>query len=86
MNTPAAATAAGTSGSATYAGPAAGLWASQNVVADEADYGKFTAEAELTAHFGDDNPRIGGTVDGFADENGDSLGNWMVTLRDRQLS
>ena len=74
--------------SATYEGPAAGLYASRNIVADEADYGKFTAEAELTAHFGAEaggGARIGGTVDGFADENGDSLGNWTVTLMDRKL-
>ena len=72
--------------SATYEGPAAGLWASRNIVADEADYGKFTAEVELMAHFGSgDDARIGGTVDGFSDGNGDSLGDWTVTLRDRDL-
>ena len=74
--------------SATYEGPAAGLYASRNIVADEADYGKFTAEAALTARFGvgSAGARIGGTVDGFADENGDSLGDWTVTLMDRKLT
>ena len=71
--------------SATYEGPAAGLWASRNIVANEADYGKFTAEVELNAHFGQDIARIGGEVDGFADENGDTLGDWQVTLLDRPL-
>ena len=38
---------------ATYQGPAAGLYASQNLLDKSASYGKFTATAQIEANFGD---------------------------------
>ena len=72
-------------GTASYEGPAAGMYVTKNLIADTAKAGEFTATTTLTANFGDLIPvglganMIEGTVKNFM-ENGQSLGSWSVEL------
>jgi hypothetical protein len=67
-------------GSASYAGPAAGKYATRVAGSDTAQKGVFTATASLTADFEDDN-MVSGRITDFMDEGGSPLvGNWNVEL------
>ena len=69
-------------GTARFQGPAAGKYVTRNLVANTAEIGQFTADAELLADFGTTTTSgvITGSVTNFM-ENGESLGNWSVTLQ-----
>jgi hypothetical protein len=70
------------SGSASYEGSAAGVYAEKAHSGNTARSGSFTADAQLTADFDDatsDNAHISGTIDNFM-ENGESLGKWSIHL------
>ena len=71
-------TIATVTGSATYKGPAVGIWAERVRELEQADSGNFRADATLTADFGEDND-IGGTITNFVLDNGQSR-QWSVTL------
>ena len=68
-------------GTARFKGPAAGKYVTRNLVANTAEIGSFTATAELLANFGMTaaDGSISGAVTKFM-ENGESLGNWSVSL------
>ena len=80
----------GLEGTATYAGPAGGMFVRKELTStgevDTARSGSFTADTKLTASFGgdgvavDDQFSIIGTVMNFMDGDGASLGGWMVKL------
>lgn len=78
---------AGLTGTATYTGPAAGVYVmnrfNPNGTLDSIGQGVFTADAELTATFDDatagDN-KITGEVINFKSDSGDSLANWNLEL------
>ena len=79
-------------GKATYAGPATGLYMRNTFAPDgkttPAAAGQFTANAELTAYFGQDEniapnlvDTISGTVDDFKDSAGNPIGtDWVLSL------
>lgn len=93
-------TVADVTGTATYAGPATGLYmkktlTSQGVVDQEGDFasGQFTAKAMLTALFGGGNVAanhqfsITGTISEFMDMDGEAIDeDWMVNLNRRMLA
>jgi hypothetical protein len=64
-------------GSATYMGPAAGMWAERVRELEEAEFGTFRAKATLTADFV--NTMVSGRIDDFELSNGDSR-SWIVDL------
>ena len=72
-------------GTARFQGPAAGKYVTRNLVANTAEIGQFTADAELLANFGTSGTEtanagsVSGSVTNFM-ENGESLGNWSLTL------
>ena len=72
-------------GTATYEGPAAGMYVTKDLIADTAKAGEFTATTTLTANFGMEADgllganMIEGVVKDFL-ENGESLGSWSITL------
>ena len=74
-------------GSATYKGPAVGIWTERVRELETAHSGTFRADAELTAVFddedvvADDQDMIGGTITNFMLDNGASR-NWRVMLDD----
>ncbi len=79
-------------GTAEYDGKAVGKFAlktlSSTGVATITDGGTFTADANLTAHFGgpavsfNDSFTVRGTIDDFRNSDGDAIdSNWSVTLR-----
>ena len=71
----------GHGGSATYKGGAMGKYAIHRGTGGMNDAGHFTADAELTATFGDaSNIGISGKIDGFMGADGESR-NWEVTLK-----
>ena len=81
-------------GTATYEGPAAGKYVTKTFTAGDladAQVGHFTATAELTANFGPDPAgdlpadMISGTITEF-EQDGESLGNWEVTLGDASIA
>ena len=77
-------------GTARYAGPAAGKYATKTFSAGvqaDAGVGHFTAKANLTAKFGDDGAAgtIGGSVTGFVLDTGASP-TWTVKLEDATIS
>ncbi len=79
-------------GKASYSGPATGLYMRKTFapsgVATPVAAGQFTATAELTAYFGQDNNikpillnTISGTVDDFTDSEGNPIGTgWVLSL------
>ena len=79
-------------GQATFRGSAAGIYGSEDIVAGTADYGKFTASAELRATFGvvNDDSTVGvdeseqngltGTISQFQNDAGESQSTWKVKL------
>jgi hypothetical protein len=71
-------------GSATYAGHAAGKFAMSNVLDDTGNGGHFTADAMLTAKFGDNdaptNGGISGMIDNFRLNDGSEDPGWSVEL------
>ena len=69
------------SGTATYTGAAAGLWAEREAGERDGASGAFTADATLTADF-DHAPflALSGSIDNFRDAAGASLGDWTATL------
>ena len=69
------------SGTATYTGAAAGLWSERAAGARDGASGAFTADATLTADFGQ-GPflTLSGAIDNFRDASGNALGNWTATL------
>ncbi len=81
--------AAGIVGNARYSGPAAGKYVTKTFTAGaqtDAGVGHFTANANLTAKFGDDanaaaDGTIGGSVTGFELDDGSNPG-WTVKLED----
>ena len=78
-------------GSATYRGSAAGIYASTDVSGGQvtkAESGAFTASATLTAHFFGalDAGEIGGEIASFRNAAGEALGDWHVTLVAADLS
>ena len=78
-------------GSATYRGPAAGVWTTQDVsggLVTRARSGEFTAEAMLTANFfgAKDAGVVNGEIVSFRDSNGRSMGGWKVTLDAARLT
>jgi hypothetical protein len=78
---------ASVTGTATYKGPAVGIWAERVRELETAHSGTFRADAELTAVFDDDDAvagdqnMIGGTITNFMLDNGASR-NWRVMLND----
>ena len=85
-------------GRARYEGPSAGKYVTRNLAASTTNIGIFTATAKLLADFEASNPHlpaadrapgnpgtIRGTISDFM-ENGESLGNWRVTLNPVDLS
>ena len=78
-------------GSATYRGAAAGVYASVDVAGGQvtgATEGEFTAEATLTAHFFGalDDGEISGEIDSFRNMSGEPMAGWRVTLRPAELT
>ena len=78
-------------GSATYRGAAAGVYASVDVAGGQvtgATEGEFTAEATLTAHFFGalDDGEIAGEIDSFRNLSGEPMDGWRVTLRRVELT
>ena len=72
-------------GTAKYNGKAAGVYATQDSTAGVvtgASKGEFTADARLTAAFGDASAAgtIGGSISNFKDQDGEALSGWSVTL------
>ena len=72
-------------GSATYRGPAAGVWATVDVSGGQvtaASAGEFTAQAVLTANFfaALDVGVVTGEIASFRDEAGRAMAGWRVTL------
>ncbi len=77
-------------GTATYAGPAAGKYVTRTFTAgvhSDSGVGHFTADATLTAKFGDENEpgTIGGSVTGFELDDTKPV-SWKVTLEDAALT
>ena len=77
-------------GTATYAGPAAGKYVTRTFQAgvhSDSGVGHFTAKANLTAKFGEDNEAgtIGGSVTGFVLDD-TTAASWKVTLEDAMLN
>ncbi|MXX16306.1 MAG: hypothetical protein F4Z52_03540 [Gammaproteobacteria bacterium] len=76
------------SGSAKYAGRAAGKFAMSNPLDGTGNGGHFTADAELTAKFGanaaPNNGGISGTIDNFRLNDGAENPGWSVTLNRAQ--
>jgi hypothetical protein len=73
-------------GTATYKGPAVGIWAERVRELETAHSGTFRADAELKATFtttdtDDEDDMIGGTITNFMLDNGASR-NWRVMLND----
>ena len=68
-------------GTATYEGPAAGVYSEAAHSGKAARSGSFTAEASLSANFGNGTEigHLSGMVSDFM-SNGESLGDWEVTL------
>ena len=81
----------GIEGSATYSGAAGGAYVlkdvSQGQVTGATD-GRFTANATLHANFLDADQAgvISGLIDGFANEAGESMAGWGVTLKPTALT
>ena len=78
-------------GSATYRGAAAGVYASMDVAGGQvtgATEGEFTAEATLMAHFFGalDDGEISGQIDSFRNLSGEPMEGWRVTLRSAELT
>ena len=78
-------------GSATYRGAAAGVYASVDVAGGQvtaATEGEFTAEATLTAHFFGalDDGEIDGQIDSFRNMSGEPMEGWRVTLSRVELT
>ena len=76
-------------GTATYAGPAAGKYVTRTFTAgvhSDSGVGHFTADANLTAKFGDENEAgtISGSVTGFELDDTTPV-SWKVTLEDATL-
>ena len=68
-------------GSATYAGNAAGKYAMNNVLEGTAEGGHFTADAELKATFGTGaTAGVTGTIDNFRLNDGSQDPGWIVSL------
>ena len=79
------AVSAAMTGTATYRGAAAGVYATMDVAGGKvtgARAGEFTADATLTAHFFGalDAGEIGGGIGSFRNEAGEALSGWRVTL------
>ena len=68
-----------TSGTASYAGAATGLYSSRGARnADTMRAGAFNADASLTANF--DNNMLSGSIANFRDQNGAAISGWVVSL------
>ena len=85
FTTGAGAVTAAMTGSATYRGAAAGVYASVDVAGGRvtgATKGEFTAEATLTAHFfgAMDDGEITGEIASFRNQSGEPMDGWRVTL------
>ena len=74
-------TPGGLTGSATYAGHAAGKYAINNVLEASGHGGHFTADAEFEAKFSGSNAGIKGTIDNFRLNDGTEDPDWSVSLR-----
>ena len=68
------------SGTATYAGAAAGLWSERAAGERDGASGAFTADATLTADFDARYVQLSGSITNFRDASGASLGNWTARL------
>ena len=78
-------------GSATYRGAAAGLWATVDTSGGQvtsASSGEFTATARLHADFEDGAKAglISGSIHGFRDAGGRAMADWRVTLKATSLA
>ena len=78
-------------GSATYRGAAAGVWATVDTAGGKvtsAASGEFTAKATLDADFldGVQAGLIGGAIHGFEDANGRAMAGWRITLKPTPLA
>ena len=87
----AGAVTAAMTGSATYRGSAAGVYASVDVAGGRvtgATKGEFTAEATLTAHFFGalDDGEISGEIASFTNQSGEPMDGWRVTLQPAGLT
>ena len=87
----AGAVTAAMTGSATYQGAAAGVYASVDVAGGRvtgATEGEFTAAATLTAHFFGalDDGEITGEIASFRNQSGEPMDGWRVTLRPAGLT
>ena len=67
-------------GSATYAGHAAGKFAMTNVLTGTGNGGHFTADATLNAKFSGTEPGVSGTIDNFRLNDGSEDPGWSVSL------
>ena len=67
-------------GSATYAGHAAGKFAMNNPIDGTGNGGHFTADANLSAAFSGTNPGVTGTIDNFRLNDGSEDPGWSVAL------
>jgi hypothetical protein len=67
-----------TSGNASYAGAATGLYSSRARTGDTMRAGAFNADASLTANF--DNNMLSGSIANFRDQNGAAISGWVVSL------
>ena len=71
----------GLDGPATYKGGAVGKYVTQDLAANTAKGGYFTADVNLRADFDGSGMDLDGRIRNF-EENGESLGNWYVDLED----
>ena len=71
----------GLDGRATYKGGAVGKYVTQDLAANTAEGGYFTADVTLRADFDGSSMDLDGRIRDF-EENGESLGNWYVDLED----
>ena len=71
-------------GSATYAGPAIGQYAIYQPLNGQSGTGEFTADAELTANFGND--MVSGTVTNFSNDPDWSLTLNLVSMADGEVA
>ena len=67
-------------GTAKYSGPAAGIWAERDRELEDADFGPFTATANINADFGDN--MVDGTIEDFVLGDGTTR-RWVVDLGEK---
>lgn len=83
--------AVGMTGTATYRGAAAGVWATVDTAGGKvtsAVSGEFTARATIDANFIDEAQAgfVNGSIHGFRDANGRVMADWRITLKGAPLA